>query len=266
VTADDRQATVRPTGASRTVIIHYHLFKNAGTSVDRTLRENFGDSWVGREGEDGALKPDAIADYLRRNEWIRVLSSHTALLPEPHIDGVRVIPVVFLRHPLDRIRSVYDFEHVQDVETPGARAAKRLDIGGYIEWRLERAAVTGDRSVSDFQTFRLAKGGDGARPLERAQRTIERLPFVGLVEEYERSLERLAGALSASFDGVRLRAYRDNVTTADSVSLDARLAALRERIGAAGYERLEAANHDDLVVWETVRAAYRTSAAAARPT
>ena len=33
----------------RTVILHYHLFKNAGTSVDRLLQRNFPDAWATRE-------------------------------------------------------------------------------------------------------------------------------------------------------------------------------------------------------------------------
>ena len=33
----------------RTIILHYHLFKNAGTSVDAILKRIFGDRWVTRE-------------------------------------------------------------------------------------------------------------------------------------------------------------------------------------------------------------------------
>jgi hypothetical protein len=32
--------------AQRKVVIHYHLFKNAGTSVDRMLKEIYGERWV----------------------------------------------------------------------------------------------------------------------------------------------------------------------------------------------------------------------------
>jgi len=34
---------------ARTILIHYHLFKNAGTSLDAVLKENFGDKWITRE-------------------------------------------------------------------------------------------------------------------------------------------------------------------------------------------------------------------------
>jgi hypothetical protein len=33
----------------RTIILHYHLLKNAGTSVDPILKRNFGDKWATRE-------------------------------------------------------------------------------------------------------------------------------------------------------------------------------------------------------------------------
>ena len=70
----------------RGVIIHYHLFKNAGTSVDAILRRNFGEGWASREyppRSDG----EAAREFLASNPHIAALSSHTLLLPPPEIPG-----------------------------------------------------------------------------------------------------------------------------------------------------------------------------------
>jgi hypothetical protein len=37
--------------SSRNVILHFHLFKNAGTSLDALLKENFPTQWLTKEFE-----------------------------------------------------------------------------------------------------------------------------------------------------------------------------------------------------------------------
>ena len=243
----------------RAVIVHYHLFKNAGTSLDRTLRENLGGAWTELEGEDRRpLRPAELAEFLLANPWAKGVSSHTAVLPVPTVADTVIIPIFFVRHPLDRLRSVYDFEHTQDADTPGAMKAKETDIAGYIEWRLARPR---DHTAVNFQTFRLAGGKDDLR---RAMQTIEALPFVGLVEEYDLSVARLEDVLSEDFPKLRLRSYRANVT-ADRQTLDERLAQLQRRLGHHLYQRLERANSHDLQLWQAVRARYVQSSVNTTP-
>src|SRR5262249_29168921 len=42
-------APVLPARAQRCVLIHYHLFKNAGSSIDAILQQNFSDRWISLE-------------------------------------------------------------------------------------------------------------------------------------------------------------------------------------------------------------------------
>lgn len=234
----------------RPVIVHYHLFKNAGTSLDRALKDAFGERWIELEGQDKRdLKPTELAEFLMSNQSVQALSSHTALLPPPTIPDTTVVAAVFIRHPLDRLRSAYDFERIQNADTLGALKAKETDLAGYIKWRLSRPD---DHSARNFQTFRVAGGRDD---LEGALRMLAEVPFVGLVEEFDRSVARLQETLAPHFPGVRLRAYRANVS-ADERTLEERLALLRERIGDQLYERLEESNRYDLALWEAVRARY----------
>ena len=110
---------------NRTVILHYHLFKNAGTSVDQILRRNFGDRWVTREfSTAGADNSAEVADWIRANPHAVAFSTHTALGPPPLIEGVNLITVMLLRDPVARIRSVYRFERKQDADTWGTELAK----------------------------------------------------------------------------------------------------------------------------------------------
>ncbi len=50
----------------RTIILHYHLFKNAGTSVDAILQRNFPGRWVTREFPIAGENNTALVE-----DWIR---------------------------------------------------------------------------------------------------------------------------------------------------------------------------------------------------
>jgi hypothetical protein len=238
--------------ARRKVILHYHLFKNAGTSVDQMLKAQFGAAWQEAEAPQKTWGPTEIAAWLQAHPDVVVLSSHTAVLPAPRIDGVEIFPIIFLRHPLDRVRSVYDFEHKQVANTDGARAAKEASIADYIRWRLSRR---GDRTIRNFQTHRLAmavpqgSGGIGSE-VGRALHVLERLPFVGIVEYFDMSVLRLQEWLRSAFPDITLKAAKANVTQKAAISLDERLAALKKEVGTALYEEIVAANESDMRVYE----------------
>jgi hypothetical protein len=237
----------------RHIIVHYHLFKNAGTSLDSILKHNFGKGWREHEGPGPGWPAADVTAYLGQHPDIVVLSSHTALLPAPRLAHATTYPVIFVRHPLDRIRSIYEFERKQRADTEGARRAKETDMGGYIAWRLNRA---GDRSLRDFQSYRLAfavpEVVDGTKLDEaaRALKAIETLPFVGLVERFDASLTRLEDWLRPVFPHIDFKPTRANVTQRGESSLEQRLDAMRDEIGAALYDELLAVNQVDLGVFE----------------
>ncbi|WOD06199.1 hypothetical protein [Marinomonas sp. GJ51-6] len=101
----------------KTVILHYHLFKNAGTSLDAAFKENFSveqGEWVTREfSAQPAKNREELKQWIIDNPQAKCFSSHTAIFPVPHIDGINIIPVIFYRHPIDRIASAYSFEKKQ---------------------------------------------------------------------------------------------------------------------------------------------------------
>ena len=198
---------------SRTIILHYHLFKNAGTSLDQILKRNFQDRWVTaefppRNGDNSAL----VADWIRANPEAVAFSTHTALGPVPQIDGVKIITIMLLRDPLARIRSAYRFERRQEADTWGAQLAKEHDLRGYVEARLARP---GDRQCRDFQAHRLASLVPGETPeRERAHAGLEKLSVVGLVEDFDGTLARLATLLQADFPDFTWDSVQANTTRA----------------------------------------------------
>lgn len=234
--------------AHRKVILHYHLFKNAGTSVDELLRACLGKRWVTREFE-----PRANATPHRREvaEWIRAhpqavaFSSHTVELPPPAMGQVDILPVIFIRHPIDRIASAYAFERKQGGNGFGSVLARHTTLAGYVEVRLSMGR---DRQCRNFHLSRFAPMFPAAEgtEFERASRAVDTLPFVGVVEEFDRSMSLLQSLVQADLPEFVARSVRANVSRDTAAPLDERLERLRAEVGEACYSALLAHNADDL--------------------
>ena len=238
------------------LILHYHLFKNAGTSVDAMLKRNFGDRWdhaeFGPPPRGRNSNVDDVAAHLAARPDLIAFSSHTALLPLPEI-GRKIFPILFIRHPIDRLKSAYSFERKQVADTFGANLAKAHDFVGYLR---ELLAHPRNRQARNFHTSRLACNEPRANgpEIERALRTLAALPFVGLVEDYEGSLKRLQAALEPLIPDFKSVVVHANRTQEKPEPLEAKLAAIRAQIGPALYDELAAANADDIRLFEAVKA------------
>lgn len=248
-----------PTAESkkRLLILHYHLFKNAGTSVDAVLKKNLGAKWGDVEFDPPSQVDHAreLASYIARHPNLVTISSHTLLAPPPELDGVAVLPVIFVRHPLARLRSAYEFERKQVADTVGARLAKETDFGGYLRSRL---AVGGDRSCRDFHAFRLARlvrEGHGSER-ERAFRALDELPFVGLVEEFGQSMTRLKELVLPYLPDFQDFEAWENSTTTPRHGGGAKRPSFEEELGAETYQLVVEANRTDMDLYEEVARRY----------
>ena len=233
----------------RKVIVHYHLFKNAGTSIDHSLKTSFGSHWCAFDDE-AAIGAERLRQLVHDNPAALAVSSHNARLPVPKDPDVRFFPILFLRHPIDRIRSVYDFERQQAVETFGAQLAKRTTLRGYIE---ARWAQPGDFSVRNFQARRLALPFDRTASActelwDRTETMFAELPLVGLVEAFNDSVQLFQTFLEPHFPKLSLRSVKLNST--QTGDLRQRLATVRDELGADFYLRVEQENSVDLALYE----------------
>ncbi|MEM5518908.1 hypothetical protein WNY37_18255 [Henriciella sp. AS95] len=238
---------------NRKVVLHYHLFKNAGTSVDRTLQKNFGDRWLTKEfPNQGGNNSPLVAEWIASTPEGVAYSSHTMLGPIPEVERVDIIPVILLRDPIDRIKSAYKFEQKQDADTWGAQLAKEHDFGGYVRARLDRK---GDRQCRDFQTERIAslKPGDGSE-IDRAVAALEAIHSagtVGLVERFDSFMVRLTDRLQPFYEDFQGEAVRANVSSKSaSAPLDPSLSALLLDANKQDFKLMKRAR--ELIRLETV--------------
>lgn len=241
----------------RLVILHYHYFKNAGTTFDAILKQAFPGLWVTREFEDPLPeKARALRQWIEETPQAVCFSSHTAELPLPEIENTHIVPILFIRHPLDRIRSAYEFERRQPVSTYGSQLAKENTLTEYIEARLDR-----DRQCKNFHTLRLSRmfpPREGSE-LDRALRAASALPIVGFVPEFDKSLARVEVCLGEA--GINIKLQRGlaprNTSAKTPRPLEQSLADLETDIGADLYKQLLEQNADDLALYRLVAQSYK---------
>lgn len=224
----------------RTIILHYHLFKNAGTSIDYILQNNFPGAWQTEEFPSKAgNNSDLVKKWIIENPNTVAFSSHTANGPVPQIPGVDVISILFLRDPIARIKSVYHFEKKQIADTWGANLAKETDFTGYVRARL---STPHDRQCRDFQVARLATLVPGPRDqeFERAVKGLSKLSVVGFVENFEEGVEWLKAVLYVSYPDFWWEPIRANASNAD-VEISPELRHELKEANASDYRLIEEA-------------------------
>lgn len=143
----------------RAVVCHYHLYKNSGTSFSALLRENFGERHVEFDGPIASfqINQDQLAEIVEGNPEILSVSSHQIYLPTPSTLNVHFIPVMILRHPMLRIRSIYLFENQAGDTSPSTEDVS-VHLKEFETWARDRLATqSGLASLSNLQTNQLSR-------------------------------------------------------------------------------------------------------------
>lgn len=243
---------------TRHLVVHYHVFKNAGSTFDTMLERQFPGRWGHFDKQNAAsyITPSELAGFIAARPELAALSSHQAVLPAPEIEGVSITPVMFLRHPLDRVRSVYEFERRQGQASgpvsKGAEHAARLSFREYLQWRFETGL---NGVVHNFQTMRLIHHPRfGRQPLkdtdfEQAWLRLRSLPFFGLVEQFDASIDMLSHLLARHGIPFATDYVPHNQSKRENGMQD-RLERMRQEVGEGTWEELLARNHRDLQLYE----------------
>jgi len=246
----------------RKVLVHFHIFKNAGTSIDRVLKECFKKRWLthDRPAPSAKLTAQEMDVFLRENPKALAVSSHQ-VAPPVSSEVCDVYPILLLRHPIDRAYSAYLFEWGwQD----GNKTEPERPFAEYVEEKLKLRRRT---AIEDYQALHLANTSYDTIEItpdtpdevvaSNAASFLEGLPCFGLVEEYGRSLAWFDRVLGGHFRNLRFRELRANSLQDASLTLDEKLARIRGKLGEAAYEELEARNTLDLALYERARSLFQ---------
>lgn len=171
------------------LLIHYHIFKNAGTSFRACLTEALGDQALAgydTPSSGGFISRRDLARFARRHPHLAVIASHQAAPPAPRIAGRQVLSSILIRDPIARIRSMYAFEKRQEAQSKGALKAKQLAFREYVQWRLEETPAV----LSNFQVLFCTRTSldqmmvPEAEQLHQAIANLDTITIVGTVERY----------------------------------------------------------------------------------
>ena len=243
----------------RHIIIHYHLFKNAGSTVDFVLARHFKEKWLTYDIPNrtiGSLRPSELAEFVASKPHIQAISTHLAKLSPPNTNDCCYHPLVFLRHPLDRIGSVYTYlrrlpDH--DRRQP-VLMAKSHDLADFVRWRLDQRFGA---NIRNFQTSMLCNDHINltykratAEDLKAAKDTISDLAYFGLVEHFDASIEEMRGYLQPYFGEIDTHYQIQNKSPDRSPHLNQRLDELLQSLGSSVYDELESANRLDLELYD----------------
>lgn len=162
--------------------------------------------------------------------------------------------IAILRHPLDRLRSLYDFYRLRpDLAGEVAETARRLPIGGFLSWLVDnKPQYCNDMQVGLVAGRSLYLSPPTPADRDRAIARMTGLAVPGLVERLEDAL--LAGEyfLRPTVPALSFADRRCNVSDPGPLDLDGRLARLRRAIGSALFDHLMAMNQLDLALCAAV--------------
>jgi len=229
------------------------MFKNAGTSVDRLLRESYAKNWRNYDKDQpGALiTSNEIRDYIHANPDLQALSSHQIVPPVPICD-VDILPIVFIRDPIQRIKSAWMFEWKKQ---PGLEEPK----GPLADYIKERFAPGTGNVIRDFQVSRLSNTQFDIAPQESSLHENDKLaaavaflrsiPFFGLVERFDESLALLEARAAKDFPDLIYERYQENVTRDLSVSHNENFDLFRSEVGEKLFDQVLLHNRLDLQLY-----------------
>jgi hypothetical protein len=248
----------------RFVILHYHILKNAGTTLENILDRNFRERFarLDTEHRDGRIEQGDIVDYLERHPGIEAVSSHQIHYPVPRARGYLFFDWCFLRDPVDRLRSGYDYFRRRPASgDPLSDAANQLEFGAYIRCLLERFP----EQVDNPQTNLLANGAADRETFpsdfEPARRRMLETVFLGVVDLYDQSVAAGRYRMRAVFPWLDFGLPPANVSRGMEGSLAWRRAQFREAAGRSVYREVLRLNALDFRLLRAARGEVRRRAA-----
>jgi hypothetical protein len=199
----------------RFVVVHYHIFKNAGTTVERILEREFPDSFARIHGSsaDATLDAEDLASFLDDHPNVKAVTSHHLRYPAPVMRNAIVFDCCFLRHPLDRLDSIYSYYRQVDSTDLLCRSAHRQTPAEFVRQLLDRSP----EQVSNAQLTQIASRGAFTRPaneadLERAVQTVRNMALPGVVEMFQESMVAAEYFMRPAFPSIRLGSGPANVS------------------------------------------------------
>lgn len=204
-----------PVARARYVIVHYHIFKNAGTTIERVLEREFQQRFATVHGgpPESDLDEIDLSSFVELHPEITAVSSHHFRYPKPRCRHTVFFDCCFLRDPIARLVSCYKHFRRSDSNDICSRWARSSSPREFVTRLIEEAP----HQVSDVQVNQLANAGAFVRPadehdLDRAIEVVRDMAFPGLVEMFDESMVVAEYCMRPAFPTLRLEYVSENVS------------------------------------------------------
>lgn len=236
--------------SKRHIILHYHIFKNAGTTIYFILKSNFGKRVASLESGrfNRALSDDVLLEFLKSHPRIQAVTSHHLFPPKPEHEEYVFHDILFLRHPLARLSSMYDFYRRTDVtEDPLTKEAKRLTTADFMKLLVDKHP----HQVNNAQVKYLsARTGAAGSELQGAATIACQSAVLGIAEMFDVGAVLAEDSLRPVFPRLSFAYVARNVSSSGPRDLDVHLAQFRDACGDPIYEKLMSLNSLDTALWQ----------------
>ena len=250
----------------KNVIAHYHIFKNSGTSFDKILKLNFHQQFLSFDGPFvfTIIDQKEFLRILARFENVKALSSHHLKLPVPASLKVNVIPVVFVRNPILRIFSVYNYNKINNDNTNLSKNSYENNFNSWVEENLSNPILISE--ISNIQTRFLSHAYNENVPASinkkdcitfdynQALRNINNVDLIARTEYFDLDVELFSKKLSR-FE-IEFKFYKNihenKSQNINSFSVDEQLANVRQQLSEKNYVKLVNANQQDIKLYDFV--------------
>jgi len=207
-----------PAVSNRFVLLHYHIFKNAGSTIDYALERTFGNQFITLHGPqpDSLLSATDVTAFLAEHPEVAAVSSHHLKYPKPEAPGFVFFDLCFLRDPLQRLRSVYQYLRRVEAVDELHLHARAMSLSEFL-WLLVRDHP---QVVNDVQVNMLVNGGAYTRPpsrtdLKQALQFLRNVSVAGVVDLFDQSLVAAEYFLRPAFPNLQFQYVKQNVTPTD---------------------------------------------------
>lgn len=217
----------------RTILLHSHIFKNAGSTIGGILKANFSDRATFLKSKNGQfISNEKIISTCLADEDLIAISSHKMRVLPPQHPNLHFVPLVMLRNPLDRLGSIYHFYRAQKSSFPQheCKLAQRLPFKDFVKVLVDSG---NDSSFANLQTQLFLGMGLGLskETWPTAVMNFQSTACVGVVEKFNESMVLWSKHLAQYFATIDFSYKKMNVSKNRAQTEDERISVLEEALG-----------------------------------
>ena len=231
------------------MILHCHIFKNGGTTIDNILERNFGVSAIKLESSRrDFLSSGQIIDTVHQQSPSSI-SSHTLGLPVPDSDSITFIPLIMIRHPLDRLGSMYAYFKQKTKNLNNSKfypLAKQRPFKEFVKILLKSGI---DSSFVNLQSqFFLGNYNPPKYLSEKSWDLVvenTQSTCIGVLDRFDDSMVLWEDRLKKNFPNISLAYSKANVSHGRTQNISERLNDMKNELGSELVAEFEKRNKFD---------------------